>query len=149
MPWESDGSSARKLRLPDDWGQRRAVVLERCGGRCEIVKANGRRCWDPATEVDHVSAGDDHSLANLQGICTWHHRRKSSREGHEAYAAKRAKRFREQPPHPGSIPPKGVPNANADQARKRAEEEGQPYVWGGQTRRDAPGPDPGSEGDVV
>jgi hypothetical protein len=128
MSWET---SDRKSRLPDDWPQLRRIVLTRCEGRCEIIKANGKRCWDKAVEVDHKIAGDDHSLANLQGICSWHHARKSSREGREAYAAKRALRFRPAEPHPGAAP-EGVPNESAThQARKRAEEEGQPYQWGG------------------
>jgi hypothetical protein len=128
MSWES---SDRKSRLPADWPQLRRTVLDRCGGRCEVLKKDGSRCWDKATDVDHVRAGDDHSLENLRGICTWHHRRKSSAEGREAYAAKRQKRFREQPPHPGSTPRGGAHEPDANQARKRAEEEGQPYVWGG------------------
>lgn len=91
-------SSNRKSRLPADWPARRKAVLERCGGRCEVIKKNGKRCWDAATEVDHIIAGDDHS--QLQGICTWHHRRKSSREGNAAQAVSRnaLKRPPEAPP---------------------------------------------------
>lgn len=103
-------SSDRKSRLPADWPARRKAVLERCGGRCEVIKKNGKRCWDTATEVDHIIAGDDHS--QLQGICTWHHRRKSSREGNEAQAALRAQLKHPVETHPGIIqgPPRPPKN---------------------------------------
>jgi len=100
--------SGRKARLPDDWPVRRKAVLERCGGRCEVIKKDGRRCWDRATEVDHIIAGDNHEISALQGICTWHHRRKSSREGNDAQAAQRAMLRHPIEQHPGVItgPPK-------------------------------------------
>ncbi len=72
---------------------------------------SGKRCRDKATEVDHVVAGDDHSLANLRGICSWHHQRKSSREGAAASAARQAaitaKLTRKPETHPGTL--SGVP----------------------------------------
>jgi 5-methylcytosine-specific restriction protein A len=55
-------------------------VRERAGGRCEVVE-DGARCARAGGECDHIVAGDDHSLANLQWICVPHHRVKSSREG--------------------------------------------------------------------
>ena len=92
--------SDRKSRLPADWPLLRRVVIERAGGRCEVIKKNGKRCWDDAVDVDHIVAGDDHSLAALQGICAWHHKRKSSREGNAAQAVTRnaLKRAPEAPP---------------------------------------------------
>lgn len=71
--------SNRKSRLPVDWPRLRKVVLERCGFRCEWTDS-GARCWAPATDVDHVEAGDDHSLDNLQGLCGTHHLEKTGRE---------------------------------------------------------------------
>ena len=99
--------SDRKSRLPADWPLLRQVVLERCGGRCEVVKKNGKRCWDKATDVDHIVAGDDHSIPNLRGICTWHHKRKSSREGNAAKALllRDLKRPSEAPPGRIAGPP--------------------------------------------
>jgi 5-methylcytosine-specific restriction endonuclease McrA len=41
-------------------------------------------CNAESTEVDHVNAGDDHSLLNLQGICQPCHGRKSAQEGQAA-----------------------------------------------------------------
>ena len=105
-------NSDRKSRLPADWPLLRQVVMERCGGRCETVKKNGKRCWDKATQVDHVIPGDDHSLANLAGICDWCHARKSSREGNAAQAAQRELLKYPVEPHPGVIqgPPRPPKN---------------------------------------
>ncbi|PRB44327.1 HNH endonuclease [Arthrobacter sp. MYb23] len=104
--------SDRKSRLPDDWPLLRQIVFERAGGRCETIKKSGKRCWDKGTDVDHKRAGDDHSLANLQLLCTWHHARKSSREGNEAQAALRAMLRHPVEQHPGVItgPPRPPKN---------------------------------------
>jgi 5-methylcytosine-specific restriction protein A len=77
--------------------------MERCGGRCEVIKKNGSRCWDSAKDVDHIEHGDDHSLANLRGICEWHHKRKSSREGNAAKALLLGALKRPPEPSPGVI----------------------------------------------
>lgn len=104
--------SDRKSRLPADWPLLRRIVRERSGGRCEVIKKNGKRCWDAGTDVDHKIAGDDHSLANLQLLCAWHHSRKSSREGNEAQAAQRAVLRRPVEPVPGAITGPPRPPAN-------------------------------------
>lgn len=103
MPWST---SDRKSRLPSDWRTRRKVVLDRCGGRCEYMRSSGKRCSNKATDVDHIVAGDDHSLENLQGLCSWHHRQKTQREAQAARSEIRAtlKRPAEEPP--GAIDPK-------------------------------------------
>lgn len=104
--------SDRKSRLPDDWPLLRQVVIERAGGRCEAHKKDGRRCWDDGTDVDHKVAGDDDSLANLQLLCTWHHRQKSSIEGNAAKAALRAQLKHPVEAHPGIIQGPPRPPAN-------------------------------------
>ena len=71
--------STRKGRLPIDWPRLRKVVLERCFHTCEWVE-DGRRCRAPATDVDHIEAGDLHVLENLQGLCGVHHLAKTGRE---------------------------------------------------------------------
>lgn len=76
--WEN---SDRHERLPSDWAKRRRVVLERCGYRCEWDLGGGVQCGERATDVDHIRRGDDHSFANLRGLCAAHHARKSAGEG--------------------------------------------------------------------
>jgi 5-methylcytosine-specific restriction endonuclease McrA len=71
-------TSTRRGRLPADWPQRRRRVFQRDGRVCRLAYAG---CIGVATEVDHVSPGDDHSEGNLQAVCSPCHRIKSSREG--------------------------------------------------------------------
>lgn len=94
--------STRRARLPRDWSARRARVLRRDGYRCTAADY-GERCPEPATDVDHIEPGDDHSEANLASLCGWHHARKSAREGAAAAHANRAQRVRPPEPHPGAI----------------------------------------------
>jgi len=75
-PWSG---SNRRAELPKDWGRRRRRVLRRDGYRC-------RRCGKPATDVDHVVPGDDHSDGNLQALCSDCHDAKTLEE---AAAARR------------------------------------------------------------
>jgi len=101
-PWEG---SDRRARLPLNWESLRREVLARDGGRCRWIQ-DGRRCGAPATDVDHIRPGDDHSLSNLRSLCGPHHQRKSSSEGAFALARKRKqihKRFRRDEKHPGVI----------------------------------------------
>ncbi|MEU4155709.1 hypothetical protein [Actinoplanes sp. NPDC026670] len=67
---------------------------------------DGVRCPEPASDVDHIRAGDDHSDSNLRAICAYHHDRKSGREGGLAAAKARArhrKKFNRQEAHPGAL----------------------------------------------
>lgn len=83
-------TSNRAARLPGDWRTRRLIVFKRDQGVCYL-------CGNPGADtVDHVIAGDDHSLNNLKAVhdrtpphC---HRYKTSQEGHEAKRGNRAKR---------------------------------------------------------
>ena len=81
--------SYRKQRLPRDWNTRRLIVLKRDQGVCYLCGQSG------ADTVDHVAAGDDHSLGNLKAVhdhvAPHCHRFKSSQEGHDAKAAQRVK----------------------------------------------------------
>ena len=91
MAWET---SDRKSRLPGDWIRRRQEVFKIHGRQCYVVE-DGHRCTAESTEVDHVSAGDDHSMENLRPICHRHHKGKSSSEGwHAMNKKKRAARAR-------------------------------------------------------
>lgn len=125
MSWEG---SDRKSRLPSDWPRRRAEVKARAGGRCEVLMKSGKRCHDKGTDCDHVIPGDDHELSNLQWICDWHHKQKSSREGHDAYAAQRAKRLRPETPHPG-LKKGGDENAGTNQEGSGTPPHTRPHQW--------------------
>ncbi len=94
MPGSWAGSDRRR-RLPGNWeSELRPAVLRRDGHRCQVRL---ERCTGLASEVDHVRAGDDHSLINLQAACGPCHRMKSSREG----SAARPSMFRPAEEHPG------------------------------------------------
>lgn len=94
--------STRAARLPRDWPAIRARILARDGHRCT-------RCGAPATDVDHVIPGDDHSENNLVSLCAADHRAKSGREGQAAGVVTRhlAGQHLHRPPepHPGLTPP--------------------------------------------
>lgn len=91
MAWEG---STRKQRLPDDWPIRRALVSARAHGLCE-AKVHHPACPGVGRECDHVVAGDDHSLDNLQWLSTPCHRAKTSDD---------KQRWKRQPePHPGLL----------------------------------------------
>lgn len=99
--------SDRRSRLPPDWESKiRPRILRRDGHRCTARDQDGDRCPERATDVDHVRRGDIHEDWNLVAICTWHHSRKSSREGAQAAARKKAaanRKFRRSETHPGLL----------------------------------------------
>lgn len=102
--------SDRRQELPDDWERRRKRVLARDGYRCteRLTHPTGdtERCPSPATDVDHIRPGGDHSYGNLRALCSWHHQKKSSAEGGIARAVQRRRtrqRFRRVETHPGLL----------------------------------------------
>lgn len=99
MAWE--GTSDRRARLPHDWAIRRLRILRAAGYRCEVRGEEGP-CGEPANEVDHIEAGDNHDPSNLRAICRWHHARKSSAEG-AAARQPRPSRRRDPERHPGML----------------------------------------------
>ena len=104
MPWSS---SNRKARLPADWETRRRKVRARAQDQCEWTDELGR-CTAEGTDCDHIEAGDDHSLSNLQWLCSFHHSLKTRRES--AAANRRRLTARRAPEaHPGIVkrPPGG------------------------------------------
>lgn len=96
MAWEG---SDRSARLPANWPSLVRQVEQRAQGRCQVTMRDGSRCRDRGTQCDHIQAGDDHSLANLQWICEWHHARKSAAEGNAARTRLTSRRPAER--HPG------------------------------------------------
>lgn len=94
MPWST---SNRSQRLPADWSKRRRLVLRRdptCQLRYDC-------CTIDSTEVDHRIHGDDHSITNLQGVCSPCHKRKTRAEAQAAKPSRQRKSER----HPGLIAP--------------------------------------------
>lgn len=90
-------NSQRVRRLPDDWQRRvRPAVFAAYGAICHICGGPG------ADTIDHLVAGDDHSIQNLRPAhdipC---HRRKSAQEGVEAAARRRALAKHPTEEHPG------------------------------------------------
>lgn len=69
--------STRRARLPKGWDKRRRTILD----RDPICKVCNEAL---STEVDHITPGDDHSHANLQGICKACHAKKTQAEAAEA-----------------------------------------------------------------
>ena len=91
MTWQGQ----RRLRLPPDWPAIRAAILERDGHTCQT-------CSAPATDVDHITPGDNHHPTNLAAICTPCHRHKSAMEGNAAQGAGPGK-LRPVERHPGAV----------------------------------------------
>lgn len=87
MAWET---SNRRSRLPKDWEARRRIVIARDNGRCQAT-VGGVRCPAEGTEVDHICAGDDHSLTNLQLLCKACHAWKTRGEATAGLRARRRK----------------------------------------------------------
>jgi 5-methylcytosine-specific restriction protein A len=99
MPRRAWQGSTRRSRLPADWATRiQPAVLRRDRYACQLKYDC---CIGKATQGDHIKAGDDHSMSNLQAACAPCHARKSSHEGASAAAAKRADLKRPAEPHPG------------------------------------------------
>jgi 5-methylcytosine-specific restriction endonuclease McrA len=70
--------STRASRLPPGWRSRiRPAVLARDGYTCQL---RYDVCTGAATEVDHKKRGDDHSMPNLQAVCSACHQVKTLAE---------------------------------------------------------------------
>ncbi|TCC19953.1 HNH endonuclease [Kribbella sindirgiensis] len=97
--------SNRRDRLPANWNKIRERILRRDNYECQQENPYGaKECPEPATDVDHIIPGDDHSDVNLQSLCDWHHKQKSGAEGAAAARARRQKidrKFRRTEEHPG------------------------------------------------
>lgn len=105
MPTTPWATSNRRTQLPNDWRQRRRQALTRDGHRCTWTD-HGRRCPNPATDVDHRTPGNDHRLTNLQSLCADHHKRKTQAEAAAARQRIAARARRPPEPHPGLLDPR-------------------------------------------
>lgn len=99
-PW---ASSNRRSGLPANWDRIRQQILQRDSHRCQWRMELGGICGEHATDVDHINAGDDHRPENLQALCDWHHKRKTSAQGN--YSPNRTRVSQKRPPeqHPGLL----------------------------------------------
>lgn len=96
--------STRRDRLPPEWPKLRKRILKRDGHQCQTEMSNENICGRRATQVDHIRPGDDHREENLEAICEWHHKKKSSREGNAARRQRQRQKqdqFRVVEDHPG------------------------------------------------
>jgi 5-methylcytosine-specific restriction endonuclease McrA len=96
-------SSDRAARLPARWRIIRARILRRDDYICRI---GGPTCTLIATEVDHITRGDDHRPANLQAVCAACHAVKTRSESNAARGVIARARLRESEQHPAWV---GVP----------------------------------------
>ena len=98
-------SSRRTFRLPPNWGQIRAFVLQRdpiCRwGSIEEDMANPGLCPNRSTDADHIGDPNDHSPGALRGLCTNHHATRTGRQGAAGKAAVMRTRKRPKEQHPG------------------------------------------------
>jgi len=94
-PWKG---SLRAKRLPSNWGSLRKTVLLRDGHKCKLQYPG---CLGTATEVDHLLQGDDHSLTNLQAVCSDCHKVKTNKDRVVLLASRRKLRYRPGDRHPG------------------------------------------------
>ncbi|MEU6633805.1 HNH endonuclease signature motif containing protein [Streptomyces parvus] len=69
-------------------------------GVCQASLSDGSRCNAPGTDVDHIRPGNDHSMTNLQLLCSWCHRQKTQAEATAARVAQRP--YRPAPTGPGT-----------------------------------------------
>ncbi|MDX2528043.1 HNH endonuclease [Streptomyces europaeiscabiei] len=87
--------SNRRNELPADWYTGiRPAILERDGHRCQA-------CGDHATDVDHIGDKHDHRPDNLQALCGWCHKRKTSAQGNQSPNRQQITETRQREQHPG------------------------------------------------
>lgn len=74
--------------LPPDWRAIRKRVFARDGHRCTKVLPSGKRCpRREHLEANHIVQpylGGTHDLANLETLCSTHHRRETERQARRA-----------------------------------------------------------------
>ena len=99
MAWST---SDRKQRLPHDWPQVRAAVKARAKGKCQ-ARTHAPKCRGWGSDADHITPGDDHSMANLQwlsGPCHW---AKTNRETAARNRERKTARYKPSEQHPGRL----------------------------------------------
>jgi 5-methylcytosine-specific restriction endonuclease McrA len=97
MAW---ATSDRRSRLPRNWDDIRRQVKARAHGLCEATH-HVRACDGTGTDADHIHAGDNHQLTNLQWLSEPCHRAKTARETAARNTLNAALKHKPQPQHPG------------------------------------------------
>ena len=95
-------TSDRRYRLPSDWGRRKAAVRARARGRCQAA-SHAPGCNGVGTECDHIVAGDDHDLDNLQWLSHECHKAKTERENAERTRRRKLMRLHPSERQPGLL----------------------------------------------
>lgn len=97
MSWHT---STRATRLPPNWQTIRTHVITRAHGQCQAT-THAPHCNGHATDVDHITPGDNHNLNNLQALSRACHKQKTAQENTQN--AKRRAQMRKKPTekHPG------------------------------------------------
>lgn len=93
-------NSTRARRLPSNWAKLRQQAKRRAHGKCQWTKTDGTRCQSWGSECDHITPNDDHTIDNLQWLCTTHHRIKTQAEAQAAQTQARANRGTAPPANP-------------------------------------------------
>jgi len=92
--------SSRRPDNPPHWHLLRAQVINKAGGICQDESG----CTHKGSDVDHIvnlAAGGNHDLDNLQLLCKWHHKNKTSQEAAQARVPIREQR--DKGIHPGLV----------------------------------------------
>lgn len=97
MPWASRGTRSEEIIAAigaREWARRKAAVRAR-DKVCQWPMPSGRGvCGGPIDEIDHWVARDRHAIADLRGLCSRHHARKTAAEAAEGRARAAAARTR-------------------------------------------------------
>lgn len=97
MAWNT---STRSSRLPKDWPSIKRQVKQRARGMCEAT-THQPSCDGIGAECDHILAGDNHGMDNLQWLSTPCHLAKTTAENAARNTATAQLKRRPQEQHPG------------------------------------------------
>lgn len=89
-----------KRQLPKDWPARKLKVFRLKGRVCALAY---ECCTGWATEVDHIGDNDDHSIENLQPVCSDCHDVKTRKQSKLAARAKADLLHPRAEKHPGLL----------------------------------------------
>lgn len=93
--------SDRATRLPSNWPTIKREVAKRAKGRCE-ADHHHPDCDGIGAECDHIKAGDNHNMGNLQWLSKPCHKAKTANESAQRNR-ERARLRRRVERHPGLI----------------------------------------------